>query len=272
MTDRLHLRAVVTGSATGVGLAIARRLAEDAASRGERAGLVLVDRDGPGLEAAVNRLSGTGARLEPVTVDLFREDSGEVVSLAARKLGGLDALISNAGVIGPSRPLVELGVAEYERHFAANTRATWLLVKALHPLLAASRGSVLAVASIAASAPAVLGGAYSASKAALVMIIRQLAFELGPDGIRCNSVSPGAINTRMNAFDNPDIAARRSADIPLRRIADPAEVAAVVAFLVGPDASYITGQDIAVDGGQQSTLLANAWKLAEHGPKGEATP
>lgn len=135
---------------------------------------------------------------------------------------------------------------------SVNARATWLLAQAAYPLLKESRGCLVATASVAAENPAPGHGSYSASKAALVLLVKQLAFEWGPDGIRCNCVSPGTVYTPMTApaYDDPDSPARRGREqvIPLRRVADPSEIASVIDFLASPDASYVTSVNLYVDG------------------------
>jgi NAD(P)-dependent dehydrogenase (short-subunit alcohol dehydrogenase family) len=169
----------------------------------------------------------------------------------------LDVLVSNAG-IAPGGMLDALDPAVYELTFAVNTRATWLLGKALHPMLKANGGgAIVATASIAAEEPSAPVGAYSASKAALVMLVRQMAYEWGPDGIRCNCVSPGMTHTGLTdgTYSDPAKKAERAAHVPLRRIADPEDVASVIAFLAGPDAAYVTGVNLVVDGGVQTSLL-----------------
>jgi NAD(P)-dependent dehydrogenase (short-subunit alcohol dehydrogenase family) len=246
------LRAVVTGAASGIGRAAARRLAADATARGEPASLLLVDR-------AAESLAGVAAELDAVavTVDLGQADAGDAVAAAAREhLGGLDTLISNAGM--PSiGDLADLALEEWERVFAVNLRATWLLARACHPLLRTGGGALVATASIAAREPAPGLGAYAPSKAALVMLVRQLAYEWGPDGIRCNCVSPGTTHTGMTdaTYSDPERRAERAAHIPLRTIADPDDIAAAIAFLAGPDAAYVTGVDVLVDGGFSTALL-----------------
>ncbi len=113
------------------------------------------------------------------------------------------------------------------------------------------------VASIAGSQPQPLSGAYSASKAATVMMSRQLAAEWGPQGVRSNCVSPGLVQTPMSAafYADADVKARREAMVPLRRIAGPEDMADVALFLASTRAGYITGQDIVVDGGLSQTLM-----------------
>jgi NAD(P)-dependent dehydrogenase (short-subunit alcohol dehydrogenase family) len=164
--------------------------------------------------------------------------------------------VSNAGIIGRSS-LLDLSLADYERSFAINTRATWLLAKAAHPLLAASKGSIVATASISAHEPTPPLGAYSASKAALIMLVRQMAVEWGPDGIRCNTVSPGSTHTAMTdaRYSDPVQRAAAAQRNPLRTVGLPENQAAAIAFLLSPDAAYITGIDLLVDGGLSTMLM-----------------
>src|SRR5207302_682870 len=114
------------------------------------------------------------------------------------RFGGLDGLVSNAGINRPGT-LLQYAVDDWDRVFAVNTRATWLLAKAAHPALKASRGAIVAVASMSGSNPHANLGAYGPSKAALIMLVRVLAQELGRDGIRVNALSPGMVRTGMTA-------------------------------------------------------------------------
>jgi glucose 1-dehydrogenase len=141
--------------------------------------------------------------------------------------------------------------------FAVNTRATWLLARAAHPALKAARGAVVAVASMSGSQAHANLGAYGPSKAAVIMLARVLAQELGPDGIRVNTVSPGMVRTGMTAavYADERVAAERAALVPLARVAAPEDIADVIAFLLGPDARYVTGHDLVVDGGVTGNLL-----------------
>jgi glucose 1-dehydrogenase len=245
----LGVRAVVTGAASGIGAAVARRLRADG---GADAQLLLVDRAADALDDVAGALGAAS-----LVADLARPDSGELVAAAAREqLGGVDVLISNAG-IAISGPLAELSLEDWERTFAVNTRATWLLAKAAYPMLRESRGALVATASVAAREPAAPVGAYASSKAAVVMLVRQLAYEWGPDGIRCNCVSPGTTHTGMTdaTYSDPARRSERASHLPLRRVSEPEEIAAVIAFLAGPDASYVTGVDVLVDGGLGTSLL-----------------
>jgi len=147
--------------------------------------------------------------------------------------------------------LSSLTVADYELVFSVNTRATFLLAQAAYPLLRASKGSIVATSSLASEMPTPPLGMYSSSKAALVMMIQQMAVEWGADGIRCNCVSPGSTLTPMtaNVYANAAERAKRERAIALHRIAQPEETAQAIAFLLGPRASFISGVNLMVDGG-----------------------
>jgi NAD(P)-dependent dehydrogenase (short-subunit alcohol dehydrogenase family) len=251
------MNGVITGAASGIGLATAVRLADDARRVATPARLVLVDRDRDRLGEATKRVRDRGAEVASLVLDLFEPAAAdEVARVCHDRYDRLDVLVSNAGIAEQSM-LTELDAADYDRTFAINTRATWLLAKALHPLLRAGRGAIVATASIAAEEPSAPMGAYSASKAALVMLVRQMAYEWGPDGIRCNCVSPGMTHTGLTdgTYSDPVKRAERASQIPLRRVADPEDIASVIAFLAGPDAAYVTGVNLVVDGGVQTSLL-----------------
>lgn len=252
------MQVIVTGAASGIGRATAFRLARDGASReGRPAQILLVDIAKEKLEEVAALLRAEGAVAEIHVADLGDAAVATgVVNAAHRAFGGLEALVSNAGIIQRSS-LLDLSVADYERSFAINTRATWLLAKAAHPLLAASKGSIVATASISGHEPTPPLGAYSASKAALIMLVRQMAVEWGPDGIRCNTVSPGSTHTAMTdaRYSDPvqrEAAAQRN---PLRMVGSPENQAAAISFLLSPDAAYITGIDLLVDGGLATMLM-----------------
>jgi NAD(P)-dependent dehydrogenase (short-subunit alcohol dehydrogenase family) len=252
------MRAIVTGAASGIGRATALKLATDARRRKEDARLLLVD-------IAAERLEGVAAELrkEKAEAHVFAGDLADpavpqkIVDAAARALGGLDVVVSNAGIL-TNALLADLSLNDYDRAFAINTRAAWLLAKAAYPLLKQSSGCLVATASISAMEPTPPLGAYSASKAALVMLIQQLANEWGPDGIRCNCVSPGATHTAMTdaVYGDPEKRAQRAQVIPLQRVGQPEDHAAAIAFLAGPEAAYITGVNLVVDGGVTTTLMS----------------
>jgi NAD(P)-dependent dehydrogenase (short-subunit alcohol dehydrogenase family) len=246
------MRVLVTGAASGIGRATCRRLARDAAARGDGGKVAAVD-IGPSsaLDELVAELRGLGVEALPLHGDMATADApSRVVAEAVDRFGGLDGLVSNAGVNAPG-PLLEYAVEDWDRLFAVNTRATWLLAKAAHSALAEARGAIVAVASMSGSNTHAGLGAYAPSKAAVIMLTRVLAQEFGRDGIRANTVSPGMTRTGMTAavYADERIAAERDALVPLGRVATAEDIADAIAFLLGPDARYVNGHDLIVDGG-----------------------
>jgi NAD(P)-dependent dehydrogenase (short-subunit alcohol dehydrogenase family) len=258
------MKAIVTGAASGIGRAVAERLAANPWNG--RAQLVLVGRNADKLELAAAALRESGAEAVTEVADLADPAVPErVVRRAHAEFGGLDAIASNAGMLKVT-PLAELSVEDYEHVFAVNTRSTWLLGKAAYPLLKASRGCIVATASLASEHPTPPLGTYSASKAALVMLMKQMAVEWGPDGIRCNCVSPGATLTPMtaNIYDDPAQRAQRERNIALGRIGTPQDVANVIVFLLGPGSGFVTGTNVLVDGGSHLMLMPAMGAGAAH--------
>lgn len=248
------MRVIITGGASGIGLATAQLLAAEPWNG--HAQLLLTGRNAQALEEAAVALRGNGAEVVIEVADLVEVEAPvRIVSRAVSEFGGIDGVVSNAGMIKVG-PLASLSVADYEQVMALNTRATLLLAQAAYPSLRASRGSIVATSSLASILPVPPLGMYSASKAALVMLIQQMAVEWGSDGIRCNCVSPGSTLTPMTASVYADATerARRERGIALRRIARPEETAQAIAFLLGPRASFISGVNLMVDGGANLML------------------
>jgi NAD(P)-dependent dehydrogenase (short-subunit alcohol dehydrogenase family) len=261
------MRAIVTGAAGGIGAATCRLLNEQARAGGEQAQLMLADLNGDALDVLAAELAKEGAQTAVFTGDLSDPDvPGQLVEATVAEFGGLDVLISNAGIINRAT-LLELEIEDFDRSFAINTRATWLLARAAHPHLATTGGCLVATASISAENPSPPLAAYSASKAALVMLVRQMSIEWGPDGIRCNCVSPGSTHTAMTdaRYSNPELRAEAEQRNPSRMVGLPEHQAAAIAFLASPGAAYINGANLLVDGGMQNNLmiasaLGDPWK------------
>lgn len=248
------MRVVITGAASGIGRAVAEELQAGRLIPGPHR-LLLVDRDASGLVAVAEQLDGEAHTL---VADLAQDGAGDRIVAAAREqLGGIDGLALNAGIIAGGT-LATLSASDYDRLFSINTRAGWLLAKAAYPELKASRGALVATASISAHEPTPGLGGYSASKAALLMLVRQLSVEWGPDGIRCNSVSPGPTLTPMTAggYADPVRRQQREASIPLRKLGTAQDVANAILFLLSGFASHISGIDLLVDGGMGNNLMA----------------
>jgi glucose 1-dehydrogenase len=263
------MRALVTGAASGIGRATCLRLARDAGARGKTAQVAAVDvAPSSALDAVVEEVRSLGAAAFAAHADMGTVDGpARAVDEAVSRFGGLDALVSNAGINRPG-PLVEYAVEDWDRMFAVNTRATWLLAKAAYPALRASRGAIVATASMSGSHPHANLGPYGPTKAAVIMLVQVLAQELGRDGIRVNAVSPGMVRTGMTerVYADQRIAAERDALVPLGRVATPEDMADVIAFLLGPDARYITGHDLVVDGGVTGNFLGRLPGIARIPP------
>jgi glucose 1-dehydrogenase len=246
------MRVIVTGAASGIGRATCLRLATQGRQSGDAAAIAVVDiAPSPALESLVEELESLGATACALHGDLGKPESpGRLVVEALERLDGLDGLVSNAGVNRPGR-LIEYTVEDWDRLFAVNTRATWLLAQAAHPALQATGGSIVATASMSGSNAHANLGAYAPSKAALIMLVRVLAQEFGTDGIRVNSVSPGMVKTGMTrqVYENSELAQNRADLVPLGRVAEPEDIADAIAYLLSDEARYINGHDLVVDGG-----------------------
>lgn len=245
------MRALVTGAANGIGRGICISIAKAAKLRGERAQIAVVDLHSDQLPGVMGELAELGAKGVAIQADMGTiEGPDAAVTQAVAALGGLDTVVSNAGIGKPS-PLLTLDPAEWDRVFSVNTRGTWLLARAAHPVLKDAGGSIVVTASIASVHPQPNLGAYGPSKAAVAMLVQVLAQEFAADGIRVNAVSPGWVRTAATerAYVNPEFAQLRNSIVPLQRVALPEDIGDVVAFLCGDGSRYITGQNIIVDGG-----------------------
>ena len=258
MDERREIRALVTGAAGGMGRATCLELLRDTRRRGQTLRLAAAGaRNGGALDDIVAELRNAGADASAHVADL--SDPAACARLgdeAIATCGGLDMLFSIAGMTR-SGALATLDVADWDRVFNVDVRATWLLARAVRPALARSRGCVVAVASVSAHSPFPGLGAYSPAKAALVMLCRQLAQEWAIDGIRVNTVSPGLIRTPLteSLYADTKLLASREAVVPLCRIGHVDDVARALVHLAGPDFGYATGIDLKLDGGLCDRVL-----------------
>jgi glucose 1-dehydrogenase len=252
------MQVLVTGAASGIGRATCLRLARDAKARDRATRIAAVDVGPPGqLDGVLDEVRRLDVEAVPLYGDMGAADGpARVVGDAVAHFGGLDGVVSNAGINRPGA-LLDYSVDDWDRVFAVNTRATWLLAKAAHAALAASRGAIVVTASMSGSFAHANLGAYGPSKAAVIMLVQVLAQEFGRDGIRVNAVSPGMVRTGMTAkvYADAGVTAERDALVPLGRVAAPEDIADVVAFLLGPDARYVNGHDLVVDGGVSGNFL-----------------
>ena len=234
--------ALITGGTSGMGLATARRLLDEGAS------VVITGRDDARLAAAAAELDA-GDRVLAVRADAARlPDLDALTATIRERHGRLDVLFANAGiaVFGPAEQMTE---ADFDGAVDVNFKGVFFTVQKALPLLAADAAIVLN-ASWTLHRGLPVGSLYSATKAAVQSLTRTLAAELGPRGVRVNSVSPGYIDTPMYRGAVPaDGADAIRAQVASGRIGTPEEVAGAVAFLASADAGYVNGQDLVVDGG-----------------------
>jgi NAD(P)-dependent dehydrogenase (short-subunit alcohol dehydrogenase family) len=245
--------AVVTGGARGIGAAVAERLAADGDA------VIVLDVDGEGAESVAARLRDGGSEAAAIAVDVSSADEVEAaIGRVRERFGRLDVLVNNAG----RNSYLDPGAAtedEWDAAFAIDLKAAWLVARAALPELLAARGAIVNVTSIHARLTTPGMFPYAAAKAGLEGLTRSLAVEYAPRGLRVNAVAPGWTRTALVTEwlarqDDPDALARVEAAHPLGFIAEPADVAAAVAFLAGPGARAITGAVLPVDAGLSVTF------------------
>jgi NAD(P)-dependent dehydrogenase (short-subunit alcohol dehydrogenase family) len=230
--------ALVTGATSGLGRAIAQRLAQEGAH------VIVHGRDPDRGAETVTAITEAGGTAHFVAADLGSH--AEVLQLA-REVGDIDILVNNAGFV-VFAPTVQLSVEAFDATFAINVRAPFYLVAALAPGMAErGRGSIISVDSMAGRIGLAGAAAYGASKAALSAMTRAWTAEFSPSGVRINAIAPGPVYTDGAS---PDRIRQLGETTPLHRAAQPQEIADLVAFLVSPAASYIAGATIAADGGR----------------------
>ena len=250
MVNSRAVAAIVTGGGTGIGAAIARRLAADG-----HAVAVMGRRPEP-LQDVVGGLAEGLA----VVGDVARaEDCSRAVSEAVEAFGELDVLVNNAGIGNVATGLDE-APEQWDHVIGVNLSGAFYMAQAALPHLLERRGSIVNISSTSGFLAGPGWTSYCASKAGLIMLTRCLANDHGPAGVRANCVCPGWVRTPMGDEDMDLLGQARGLDregayrllhedVPARRPADAEEIASVVSFLVGPDASYVNGVALPVDGG-----------------------
>ena len=251
---------LVTGAANGIGAAIADRFA----SLADRVGILDVDADG--VEAVADRTGGVALRAS-VT------DPAEVDE-ALDRFGPPDVTVCAAGIVAFG-PLLDLDADAWQRVVAVNLTGTFTVARAAARRMVADErgGSIVVITSINGRAPGVNAGAYGSTKAALGLLVRQMAQEWAPHGIRVNAVAPGLIDGGMSApiYADPAIRAAGSGRVPLGRLGTTDEVADAVEWLASDGAAYVTGQELVVDGGVTDSVMSTLPRPASVDTVGDRT-
>ena len=233
-------KALVTGATSGIGRAIAVKLAEAGATvylSGRRAEL------GKETVELIEKAGGTGHFVVSDVADL------DDVRRLAQEVGDVDVLVNNAGIF-PFAPTPEQSVETYDQVFGVNVRGTYFLTAALAPaMVAKGKGTIINVSSIGADVGNAVTSVYSASKAAMDALTRSWAVEFGAHGVRVNSVAPGPVRTDAAVTQAGEVFEEFSTQLPLGRVGEPEEIADVVLFLASDRSSFVTGTVLAADGG-----------------------
>ncbi len=248
--------ALITGAGQGLGKVVARRFAHEGAR------VVLAARSRERLEETAAEIEATGGSALVVPTDLERlTDVDALAQRVAEEVGPLDAIVANSGIAGPTRELWNITPEEWDQTLRVNLTGTFLLSRALlPPMIERGRGSIVVIGSMTGKRPMHGRSPYAAAKLGLVGLVRTLAAELGPFGIRANLISPGAVaGPRVEAVMREQA---RAAGItyeqfhdeateltPLRRLIPPEDVAATAVFLASTASASTTGEDVNVSGG-----------------------
>ncbi len=257
--------AIVTGAGSGIGAACARRLGADGYA------VVLSGRRREPLEEVAAELEHAVV----VTGDVGDPEHGAALAAAAATtFGGLDGVVLNAG-IGETAAAGDDTTEGWERTIRTNLTGAFLVARACLPLLVERRGSLVGISSTSALRAGGDDASYCTSKAALSMLCKTIANDYGPRGVRANAVCPGWVRTPMGDAAMDGLGELRGtnregayalahANVPLRRPGEPEEIASVVAFLLSPEAAYVSGAELLVDGGADIVdVSATAWTVGQ---------
>jgi dehydrogenase/reductase SDR family member 4 len=244
--------AIVTGASRGIGKAIAQAFAREGAN------VAICGRKQETLDEAVRECQGLAGSMLPVVCHVGRSaEIQRLVETTVREFGKIDILVNNAGTNIAQEPVLQVDEGKFDKMIEINLKSAFRLMQAVAPgMCAQGSGSIINIASISGLRPQHQGMLYSMTKAALIMMTKSYAQELGPSGVRVNAIAPGLIRTILSEYYWKDeskleqILARQ----PIRHLGRPEEVAEMAVLLAGDHASYITGQVLVIDGGRLSPI------------------
>jgi 3-oxoacyl-[acyl-carrier protein] reductase len=236
--------AIVTGAGSGIGRAVAHRLARDGMA------VVVNDVSGERAQLVAEEIGASNYLAKAIAGDVSREDDvAAIVAFARSAFGDCSVMVNNAGIVHQAR-CVDLTPADFDRMFAVHVRGAFLCTRAVLPaMLAKERGIVINVASQLGQIGGVELVHYSAAKAAIIGMTKSLAREVSAQGVRVNAVAPGPINTPLVMALSKDWREAKAKELPLGRFGEPDEVAATVSFLASPEASLYVGQTLGPNSG-----------------------
>ena len=245
--------ALVTGGRRGIGRAIALALADAGA---DLAIADIVADDGK-LDGVAAEIKAMGRRCLAIKADISSlSDVQQMVRATTQKFRKIDILVNCAGVWIPGQTLIETSEANWDKVIDTNMKGTYFCCREVGKVMVRrGGGNIINISSQVGLNPGMGAGAYSISKAGIIMLTRQLALELADKGIRVNALAPGIVKTDFNIdlWKNPEAERQLSLGVPLGRLAEPEDIARAMLFLVSEESSYITGAVIPVDGGWQAS-------------------
>jgi len=243
MRELAEHNAVVTGAASGIGQAIAARLASAGAQ------VLIADLDGARAEQAADALRKSGGRVAAIATDVSDPAAVEAMFAMAERSGPVTLLVNNAGHVHQS-PFEALEIADFDRMIAVHLRGNFLCARrALPAMLAASDGVIINIASQLGQIGGVQLAHYAAAKAGIIGMTKSLAREVSGRGVRVNAVAPGPIDTELVQNLSPEWRRAKLAELPLGRFGTPEDVAETVAFLASPAAQIYVGQTLGPNSG-----------------------
>jgi NAD(P)-dependent dehydrogenase (short-subunit alcohol dehydrogenase family) len=244
--------AIVTGASRGIGKAIAQAFAREGAH------VMICGRHEETLDQAARECARLGGTVTPVVCNVGRAAGIQsLVETTVRESGSIDILVNNAATNIAQEPVLQVDEAKFDKMIEVNLKSAFRLMQAVAPgMCARGSGSIINISSISGIRPQYHGMLYSMTKAALIMMTKSYAQELGPTGVRVNAIAPGLIRTVLSEYywkDETKLAQILERQ-PIRHLGQPEEVAEMAVLLAGDRASYITGQVLVIDGGRLSPI------------------